>query len=566
MLRRLSQVGLVLAVLLGSLALARPATAQTSARVIMTTDRATLDVGQTLRLQIRAEVTGGTIDSFDVPDLSAFEIRQQRVTQPTSIRFGFGNQQVVQQSTTIYDYVLAPTRPGRFELPPTQIQAGGQIYRSNPLTIVVGGTAGQGTPPPSSNPAATTPVDPAQIDDTAFVRTVTDKDRPYVGEQMTVSVYLYTRAPIRSAPQVTRNPSADGFWVHDLLPAQRTLESRTRSFNGTRYHEYLIKQFAAFPLREGELVIEAPTMQITTGAIFDLFRGPQNIARTGQPVTVRARALPPPPANTHQTPAVVGRYQIEARLDRNAVRTGDAATVTATVRGEGNIRDATLALPPVDGLRILQPRSEERIEQPNNRVGGERRFEWLIVPERPGEYLLPRLALNVFDPTTAQYQLVQAPPLTLTAAGNALPSSDPEPSVAEPSPPEPEANAASFGPIRTHSSLRKGGAPLSSHGWYLAVLFGIPALFVMLLGGQAFVARRRSLARSTSQTAQHRLQAAEQHANKADAKAFYSAVAQALKGAIEGRLGEPVGGLTHDPTTPTHDGSRDAPGPCTPPH
>lgn len=516
-----------------------------SARVVMTTDRSEVGVGESFRLQIRADVTGADVDAFDPPPLDGFVVRGRQVSRPVQFRF-FGGQQQVIQSTTIHTYTLVAEQPGRYDLEPATVRAAGQEFQSNPITIVAGGSSAP-TQPPQQQPQQTPQqpniaVDGAQVDGNAFLRTVADVADPYVGQQVTVSVYLYTRAPIRAAPQITREPTADGFWIHDLLPAQRTLDAQSQVIQGTSYRVYLLRRFAAFPLRDGELSIGAPEITLSTGSLFDMFNGSQQLERTGVPIAIRVKPLPDPvPPN-----AVVGTYTLEASLDRNQVRTGDAITLTAVVRGVGNVRDVRFGQLSIDGIQVLEQPAEDTVEQPNDRVGGMRRMSWLLVPQRPGTFRIPPLVLNAFDPATRRYQSVRGPDLQIIAAGNAI---EPDPADVEPDEPavdetEEEIAPPEFGPIRTHSELRRATPPLSSAPWYFALLAGLPLLTIV--AGVSLRQLRRRRENPKAVPAKRRLDQAEKQAASGDARAFYGAVSATLKSAVESKIGEAVGGLTHD--------------------
>ena len=216
--------------------------AQRRATVVMNADRTEMPVGTPFRLQIRADIEGGD-GHLELPDLSPFEIRRRQVSRPIS--FDFGQQRAI-RSTISYTFLLVAHQPGRYELKPAKAIVGNQTVQSDPLSIVVGG---QNTPVQSSNPSqtATIAIDGADVDEQAFIRTVADIAEPYVGQQVTISVYLYSRTPITNVPQVIREPSSDGFWTHDLLTAQRTLEARVQRIQGIQYRVYLIRRFAAFP-------------------------------------------------------------------------------------------------------------------------------------------------------------------------------------------------------------------------------------------------------------------------------------------------------------------------------
>ncbi len=285
-------------------------------------------------------------------------------------------------------------------------------------------------------------------------------------------------------------------------------------------------------------------------SLFDLFNpNIHTLHRAGVPVTVHAKALPPGPSD-----AMVGRYTITATLDRKAVATGDAVTLHATIEGTGNVREARPVLGHVDGLRILPPQVQDQVSAPNDFVTGTRTMDWLIVPERPGTYTIPALELSTFDPASSTYATAKAGPFTLTAAGAALATdaqNDASTAHAEDKGTSGTNGEAAFGPVRADSALERAHIEVAHSPWY-PWLFGVPPFAWLGLLAGSFMRRRlqalglATAPRRAARSAKKRLSHAEQHAHGGDARAFYGEVARALKEVLEARLGETVGGLTHD--------------------
>ena len=396
-----------------------PVRAQSSATVAMTADRTQVQVGETFRLQVRLDVTNAQAPAPRLPELSAFEIVSQQVSRPMQFSFGFGSQAQVVQSTAVYSYLLRATRPGRFDLAAPRVQVDGREYVGNPLTIVVGGAGGspahgvapQGQTPPSTAPPTGT-LDGAIYDDQAFVRTVADRSEAYLGQQVTVTIYLYVRGALRGSPTVTREATTDGLWVHDLLPPTRALEATTQVVGSTPFRVYVLRRFAAFPLREGTLSIGAPTLQIPMGNVFDIFTGQAqpDLERTGVALELEVRPLPAegrPAGEVH-----VGQLGLEASLDRTQVPTGDAVTLTLRATGSGQVQALRVQSPRVDGLRVLAPQTRDEISAPGDLVAGTRTYEWLLVPEREGTFQIPAFRVATFDPATGRYGVAESAPRT----------------------------------------------------------------------------------------------------------------------------------------------------------
>lgn len=543
-----------------------------SATLSMTADRTEVSLGDTIRLQIRTDTVGGDAPDATLPDLSPFEVVSRQVARPMQFRMGWGSAQPIVQATSIYTFILRPLREGRFAIAPATVVVEGHTFRSNPLTVVVGPggrtpppptgvgppNTGIAAPPPSSipNPPSASSYDPTRsadvftYDDRAFLRTVVDDREPFVGEQVTVTIYLYVRQQLSQWPGTTQEPTTDGFWTRDLLPPSRTPEFTLQNVQGVPFYAYPMRRIAAFPLREGEVTIGAMGVTVSQGSPFDILMGQvtPDLPRTGQPVTLHVRPLPTagrPPGPVH-----VGALTLDATLDRAQTPTGDAVTLTVRANGTGRIDGLELPDLVVPGLRVLAPHLETTMESPGDRVGGMRSFEWLIVPEQPGTFTIPSFHVAALDPATGTYTAVASSPLTLTAAGNALV----DPSVATTSPAEdtPEADETStpLGPVRTEAALVRHRSHLASEPWYPYALAAFPVGWVLMvlvrsarqrMAAQAALPSKAKVARE----AQKRLKAAEERASAGDARGFYGALTLALSAVIEGKLGESVGALTN---------------------
>ncbi len=523
--------------------------------VVTTTSAAQVEAGTDFSLQVRADCDGCQIQNLELPALREFDVLGRSVSQPMQFQMGGGATQV--QAAVIHNLRLRARQPGRVRIEPAVALVNGQRHAGNAVDLQVlpggqgGGVAGGQSPygqqlPVPGAPTATGPLDGANLDSVAFLRTVVEPSDPVVGQQVTVTLLFYTRVSARNL-QPEREISTDGFWVHDLIgPASPPPSSRREIVSGVPYDVHVIRHFAAFPLESGDLVLGAPRMTIHTGGGFMFGPRPEQLVREGVPVTVHVRPLPTPVPRG----AVVGRYTLRAQLDRDTVRTGDAVTLTAVLEGEGNLRDVQLALADIPGLRVHTPRREDDIRALGVRVGGTLRLEWLLVAEQPGTYTLPPLTLSVFDPYADRYETLTSAPLTLTVAGAPLAPATPDAGVgAADSVPPSVAPAAPIGEIRTRSELLRAQLPLSSHPAYWVVLFGMPTLLLLGWGVLAQRARRQQRDQRADKLAaglvRDRLEAAKRAVKAADVATFYTSVAAALRAALEGRLGEPVGSLTH---------------------
>lgn len=497
-------------------------------------------VGDTMRLEVRVQTRGGRIQDLKLPDLQKYpelEIISHQTMRPMQFSFGFGSG-VQMESSFANVYVLRPTVPGTFEFSPAVAKVDGKVYRSKPLTLVVYAGAGDahGAAGPSAEPhaAVDSELSGARYDPRAFLRTVVEPDEVYIGQQVDVTVYLYTRVRLSPQSLVPGKPSMDGFWVHD--DPITSLQFETVPVNGTQFRAYAIQRSAAFPQRSGELTIGPPKISFHAGS-GSLFDAPQRIERVGVPVTVKVKPLPlPGPAD-----AVVGNYAIQARLDRNTVKTGDAVTLTVDAGGAGNVQDLRIDLPPIVGVRTLQPAIRDQQRFAGGKLSGTRSWEWILIAESPGEHSVPPIELQFFDPETGAYESVSTPALSFTASGE---TKRPQQAI-EPVARRPRPSTATFGPIRVYSALTRGEAPVREQAWFPWLLAFPPAMFVLIVLGAGF-SRRREQRSATSGAVQRQLiRSAENALHANDPRGFYDGIVASITHALDSRLGEPVAGLPH---------------------
>jgi hypothetical protein len=527
-------------------------------RIDLRTDRTSLSLDDTLTLQISIETQGVGQPRVEMPALDGFEIVSQQVQRPMQFSFSFGAQAVV-QSSTIYTFILRPVREGILVIKPARAEFEGQTKTTRPLEIKVGRGAGPapdvaGEAESADNRAAPEAdarkgQDRSEIDSLAFVRAVADKAEPYEGEQVTVTLYLYTRERLQAAPKIETEPTTDGLWTHDLLSPNNPLRPDRQRVGNDVYAVYVLRRFAAFPLRNGELTIGPMALEIDTTSFFDLFapgRARPNVKRASLPLTLNVKPLPATDRPAGEI--AVGHYELSAKLDRTQAMTGDALTLTAVVQGQGNIRTVQLPAPVIAGVDVLQPETKDLIEAPSDVVSGRREYRWLLVPRQPGRIAIPTLQLATFDPRTGQYASLRGPELHVDVVGQA--AAPAQPAAPEPSPALPGAaeDDHTWAPIRTQSALQRGYRRTAEHGWFP---FAVLAPFVVWLAAvSAAGIRRRLAARAESgqlrllREAERRLQAAEQAADAGDASHFYAHASAAVIGVLDARLEEPVAGMT----------------------
>ncbi len=530
---------------------ASPAWAQQGS-IVMRADRSEVALGELFQLTIKAEVQGGRAGDIQLPDLSAFDVVGRSVSRPVQFQFGFGSQggRRMMSSSTVYQLRLRAVRAGKIQLSPASIEVGGRVLRSNTLSVQVrpGAGANSAGSAPNTNAAPADPSLSAQADAVAFLRTVVDRQEAYVGEQITVNVYLYTRRQLTRSPSILREVSTDGFWTHNLLDTNE-VRSFQQEVGGRIYLVYPLRKFAAFALKPGTLRLGAMRLSMSTGSLFDIFRGGGDgeITRESTALSIKAKALP----NRDGQSVAVGDYRLSSRVDNNEAKTGDAITYEAIIEGTGNLRNIEIDLPTIEGLRILRPQIKDDVQVSQERVGGTRRIQWLVVPQKPGQYTLPALTLKVFDPAQGKYQTLNSETHALTITGDALADTQ------DPSAVTARQDAAQETPVfvpklpslRSQSALLRHVRPWTQQTWLWWLLALGPTLLLLSASLYAWRQRRQRVDQHSSRHVikkhERDLRDLEGQLGELPADVFYMRVPTLLHEALEAKLKAPTKGMSY---------------------
>jgi len=490
-------------------------------------------IGEATRLEVRVHARGGSIQNLELSDLEKYpelEIVSHQTIRPMQFSFGFGSG-VQKESSLANVYILQPLVAGTYEFAPAVAKVDGKTYRSAPLTLVVLPASGGATGGSAAATDATIESDlsGARYDEHAFLRTVVEPEEVYIGQQVNVTVYLYVRLGLSPQSVVPSKPSMDGFWVHD--DPVTSLQSQTVSVMGAHYRAFVLQRSAAFPQRSGELTIGPPKVTFDAGGR-SLFDARRRLDRVGVPVTVNVKPLPQP----GPPDAVVGPHSIRASLDRTTVRTGDAVTLRVDAGGVGNVQELRVTLPPIVGVRTLQPVIRDQQQFQGAILSGARTWEWILIAETPGVHTVPSINLHFFDPNTEEYGSASTDALTFTSHGAAKLS---QPAI-EPVDAGPKPSGAIFGPIRMYSALTRDETPIRDERWFPWLLALPPILFALFVLG-AGAARRRDQRSATAGAVQRQLlRSAEDALQANDPRSFYDRIVASVTHALDSRLGEPV--------------------------
>ncbi len=395
-----------------------------------------LGLGEVAVLEIKVDVAGGQQFRLD----PKFELDNLRVVggpfQSTSLRIVNGAQSMGQSLS----WQLQPLAVGKASVRNIQVHAGDQVIELAAKTLDV-----VAEPPPRSRrrggrpsdpfgsifgdedpfagllserrrPRSQRPAEPPQI----FLRAEARPQDPWVGQQVTYTLYLYTETDVHSINPVEL-PEFKGFWVQKI-PQPEQLQPEMIDLEGKRFGRVELLQWALFPRRAGTYQLEPVTARMAARFLDDagpfggLLPQTREVTRVSNAVELRVRDLPAAAPAGFQ--GAVGELGLEAQLTPTRLTVGEATTLTLEIKGKGHFQGIPEPqLPQLAGLKVFPPQQQSDEGLRGKNVVSTQKWSFVLVPERPGEWTLPPLELPYFDPQSERYQVARSASLTLTAQG-----------------------------------------------------------------------------------------------------------------------------------------------------
>jgi len=368
----------------------------------------------------------GSGTKFRAPALNDFMVLSGP-NQSQSMQFYNGS---MSQSLT-FSYILQAKKEGTFRINPALVESGGKDISSMPISItVVKGQAGsaQGQANQQAQGEKTN-ISTNNI----FIRVSVDKSSVYLGEAIVVTYKLYSNVQLVNYA-ISKVPALTGFWSHDLeMPAQ--LQLHNENINGVTFQVGEIKKAVIFPQQpgtltidpmEGEVIARIQVKRAKSNNPFDLFNDPffndpffgaggyrdVRYAVKSDPVRINVKDLPPNPPSSFK--GAVGKFSMEASIDKPAPKANDAVSLKVKISGSGNLKllDAPSLTIPED-IETYEPKTTDNVNFSVKGSNGTRTIEYLLIPRIPGKYDLGEVAFSYFDPSKKSYVTIRKGPFSL---------------------------------------------------------------------------------------------------------------------------------------------------------
>jgi len=380
-----------------------------------------VEMGQRFRLTYTVNTQA---NQFLPPDINDFSILAGPSTS-TSSNVSIINGKVTQSFELKYTFIIEPVKEGAFEIQPAGVMVDGEKYVSEPVKIeVVKGSTAQTQGSPQTTSARQQQNDPNtnQIKKSdLYISIIVNKQKIYREEHLVATIKLYSRLNITRLENV-KLPTFQGFLTQELETPPLTSLNRERIDNQV-YLTGVLKKYILFPQKTGTLTIEPFELDVyyqkpsdrRSRSIFDDFFGSYENAR--QKVisnAVNIEVEPLPKNKPYNFSGAVGDFNLTADIDKPKVNSNEAVTLVVKISGNGNLK----YINPFDidfpaDFDVYDPKVIEHIKHSEKGAYGHKRFEYLMIPRRAGQYTIPKFSFAYFDTESKKYKQNSAGPFTL---------------------------------------------------------------------------------------------------------------------------------------------------------
>ncbi|MEI6019729.1 MAG: BatD family protein [Bacteroidota bacterium] len=444
-------------------------------------------------------------------------------------------------------WIIAAQKEGKYTLGSAAVRVGAQILETKPIGIeVLKGSANQSNQGGNQS-AYNTKIGGADV----FIRTGINKNKCYLGEQVTIVQKVYSRYEIVGFQKFAA--IYDGFYSLPQDNSQRS-QPAMENVDGINYYTYELYKTIGIANKQGKISISPIAGDVIVRRqaankpknFFEQFFGVPSFEDI--PVSVKSKPLGievlplPEEGKPENFSGAVGSFMSKVEVSRTELKANEAFNLKMTISGRGNLKlinAPKINLP--DGFETYDPKV---IENANAKT-----FDYLVIPRNEGEFELKNLDFSFFNLDTKKYVILPAGEIKIKV----LPG---------------DANAASAQVYSSHNQIKetendiryikKGNFKLEkgeteffhSSAHMALIVFPILALIIALFVRHKHVQNNSNVIlvneRKAAKMAKKQLMAAEKFMHENNKDAFYTEVLLALQNYLSHKLNIAVADLSKE--------------------
>jgi len=518
------------------------------------------------RFRITYKVNTRDAKEFRAPDMKSIQILTGPATS-TSSSTTIINGKVESSTTITYTFTAVATEEGEIELDGATIKANGKQITSNKLNVKAlppdqtsQSQNGQGQGSQAANQPSTGQASSNVGADDLFMLATVDKTTVYEQEAILLTFKIYKLPSVDLQSIRNSMPDLKNCHVQEVdLPQNK--EFNLEHYNGRNYQTMVWSQYVLFPQHSGELEIPATPFEGTiaqrvennSGDIFDMFFNSSRYVEVKKDISsrpIKINVKPLPQGKTSAFYGGVGDFNISSTISATDVTANDAVTVRVILSGTGNmklVKTPELKFP--QDFDVYDPKVENKYTIKGGRQTGNKVYEYLVIPRHAGQYTIPALEFQYFDPKNGTYKTIKTDEYTLNVARGQ--GGESQTSVAYVN----KEDLKFVGQdVRFHSTPLKLKSDSSlffgSFLFWLSMALPLVILIILITISRKRIADNANVAKvrvkKASSVATKRLKVARKMMKEGRKNEFYDEMMRALLGYFGDKLSIPVADLSKD--------------------
>lgn len=311
---------------------------------------------------------------------------------------GVGSQQI------IISYGLVAKKEGKLTIGPSSTMSGNQKLETQPITVeaVKGNVTNNGGNNGQPDQQYNSKISGGDL----FIRTGVNKNKCYLGEQLTITQKVYSRYQIVGFQKFSQ-PTYDGFYSQAQESASKG-QVAMENVDGVNYYTYELFRTVATANKSGKInlsPVEGDIVIRKQGAskprnIFEQFFGAASYEDV--PVNAKSKSISvevlelPEEGKPESFNGAVGNFTSKIQSSRTELKANDAFNLKMIITGKGNIKL-------IDAPKIKLPEGFESYEPKISETPNSKTFDYLIIPRSEGDYELKNLDFSYFNLDTKKY-------------------------------------------------------------------------------------------------------------------------------------------------------------------
>lgn len=294
----------------------------------------------------------------------------------------------------LFTNAFKANKTGSYTIPPYQVRYDGKNYNSNTVRVkvnkikVINGVSGN-----------------------YGIKADISKTTYFVGESFRLDINFWSAVNI-SALEFSETPTFEGFSVKQI---ETKSQLKVKNIGDKKYLYGKKASFLLTPSKSGKLKIAEinAVLQLQARSFFE--RGKQ-VKISTKPITVTILPIPNGGPNFSE---IVGNYQLKVKADKNELAVNDAITLKYTFKGVGNIGTFNNLQPQFPkSFETLPVTTKENLSITSEGYAGSKTYEFVCIPRVAGEFTIPPLNIEIFNPKTKKFQTLTTQEQTFKITGS----------------------------------------------------------------------------------------------------------------------------------------------------